>query len=74
MAVSTAVNTAADKKQISSKLLLFFACAVIVISLVAPEIVKLLATEEYFEAVYIMPPIIAGVYFISISTCNLRIY
>lgn len=54
-------------KQISSKLLLLFACAVIVISLVAPEIVMMLATKEYFEAVYIMPPIIAGVYFISIS-------
>ena len=54
-------------KQISAKLLLFFACAVIVISLIAPEMVMILATEEYFEAVYIVPPIIAGVYFISIS-------
>ena len=29
----------------------------------APEIVRILATEEYYEAIYIMPPIAAGVFF-----------
>lgn len=29
----------------------------------APEIVKILATEEYYEAIYLMPPIAAGVFF-----------
>lgn len=29
----------------------------------APEIVRILATQEYYEAIYIMPPIAAGVFF-----------
>lgn len=34
----------------------------VILTLVAPEIVKVLATEEYFEAIYLMPPIAAGIF------------
>lgn len=34
----------------------------IILTLAAPEIVKVLATEEYFEAIYLMPPIAAGIF------------
>ena len=41
-------------------------CAVLM--LFAPEIVKILATEEYYKAIYIMPPIAAGIFFTSLYT------
>ena len=34
----------------------------IILTLTAPEIVKVLATEEYLEAIYLMPPIAAGIF------------
>jgi len=34
----------------------------ICITLAAPEIVQILATKEYYEAVYLIPPISAGIY------------
>lgn len=42
----------------------------------APEIVRILATKEYYEAIYIMPPIAAGVFLTSVSNMysNLLIY
>ena len=42
----------------------------------APEIVRILATEEYFEAIYIMPPIAAGVFFTSYANLysNVAVY
>ena len=33
----------------------------------APEIVRILATEEYYKGIYIMPPIAGGIYFIAVS-------
>ena len=35
---------------------------VVLITYLAPEIVRILATEEYYEGIYIMPPIAAGVF------------
>ena len=45
-------------------------------TLFAPEIVKILATEEYYEAIYIMPPIAAGVFFTSFANLysNIAVY
>ena len=48
-----------------SILVLYGGCSV-GLSLIAPEIVRILATEEYFEAIYIMPPIAAGIFLTSI--------
>lgn len=33
------------------------------IALLAPEVVKILATDDFLEAVYIVPPVICGVFF-----------
>lgn len=47
-------------------LLFAFACVCLLLALVAPEIVRLLATEEYSAAINIMPPVVCGVFFSSV--------
>lgn len=63
-------------KMLASKILLFFAIITIIFTLIAPEIVQILATSEYYEAVYIIPPITSGIYFTSVSNMysNILIY
>ena len=60
-----------DKKDqiqnLSTGLLAAYALFAIAITFFAPEMVKILATKEYFEAVYIAPPIAAGVFLTSVS-------
>ncbi len=65
-----------DIKRISTQLLLAYGFGAVFITVIAPEIVRILATKEYFEAVYIMPPIAAGVFFTSVSNMysNMLIY
>ena len=46
-----------------SPLLAVFAVVCFALTLVAPEIVRILVSEEYYEAIYIMPPIACGVFF-----------
>ena len=62
-------NEESHKKlqKISSLLLGIYACVAILMTFLAPEIVKILATDEYYEAIYIMPPIAAGVFLTSVS-------
>lgn len=61
---------------ISTGLLLAFSCVALGMTIIAPEIVKILATEEYYEAIYIMPPIAAGVFLTAIANMysNVLIY
>lgn len=47
-------------------MLLVYGIACIVITLFAPEILRVLATAEYFEGIYMMPPIAAGIFFTSL--------
>lgn len=54
-------------RKISFTLITAYAFVAIFLVLVAPEIVRILATEEYYEAIYIMPPIAAGVFLTSVS-------
>ena len=44
--------------------------------MLAPEIVRILATEEYYEAIYLMPPIAAGIFLISLGNLysNILLY
>lgn len=35
-------------------------------AILSPEIVKILATDEYYEAIYMVPPVAAGIYFTSL--------
>ena len=63
-------------QSVSTSLMLVYGLVAFVLTLIAPEIVRILATEEYYEAIYIMPPIAAGIYFTSISNLysNILIY
>ncbi len=47
-------------------LLIFYAIFAILITLFAPEVVLILTTDEYANAVYVIPPIAAGIFFISV--------
>ncbi|MBQ7714352.1 MAG: oligosaccharide flippase family protein [Clostridia bacterium] len=62
------INSGNQKiKKISFSMLAFFSLVAVELVYLAPEIVRFIATEEYYEAIWIMPPIAAGVYFISVS-------
>ena len=54
-------------KRVSLQLMTFYAAVAVLMTFLAPEIVRILATEEYYEAIYIMPPIAAGVFFTSFA-------
>ena len=58
------------------RMLLVYAGACVFISLIAPEILMILATEEYFEGIYMMPPIAAGIFFTALYNIysNLLLY
>ena len=40
-----------------------FAVICLVIVLMAPEVIKLLGTDEYYQAVYVIPPVVGGMFF-----------
>lgn len=52
----------ADVKQISYIMIIIYGGACIILTAIAPEIVKLLTTDAYYEAVHIMPPVAAGIF------------
>ena len=54
-------------KRVSAQLMTFYAAVAVLMTFLAPEIVKILAPEEYYEAIYIMPPIAAGIFFTSFA-------
>lgn len=63
-------------KEISFGLLEVYAAIAVVLTFLAPEIVRIMATDEYYEAIYIMPPISAAIFFISVADLysNILIY
>lgn len=63
-------------KNTSYTLLVGYSLVAILAVLLAPEIIKVLATEEYYEAIYIMPPIAIGVYMTSVANMysNILLY
>lgn len=54
-------------KSISLSLLSAYSMIAVMITFLAPEIVRIIATEEYYDAIYIVPPIAAGIYLTSVS-------
>ena len=52
----------AISKATNPLLILFFTVCVIVI-LLAPEVVAIMATDEYMTAIYVIPPVVGGVFF-----------
>ena len=63
-------------REVSISLMCSYAIISVILAFFAPEIIKILATEEYYEAIYIMPPIAAGVFLTSVSNMysNILIY
>ncbi len=63
-------------REVSISLMGSYAIIAVILAFFAPEIIKILATEEYYEAIYIMPPIAAGVFLTSVSNMysNILIY
>lgn len=53
-------------EKISMKVILLFSGVSMMVTVIAPEIVHLLTTRDYYEAVYIIPAITAGVFMTSI--------
>lgn len=48
---------------------IFVAVCSVMFSAVAPEMMKILADEKYYEAVYVIPPVALGVFFSFMYTC-----
>lgn len=63
-------------RSLANGLLAIFSIIAFLMTAVAPEIVRILATKEYYEAIYIMPPIAAGVFLTSVTNLysNVLIY
>lgn len=57
-----------DLERLLKPIIVLFAVGCTLLSLFSPEIVKIIATEEYYSAIYLMPPISAGIFFTSIYT------
>lgn len=51
---------------IVERVLIIYSIVCIALTLIAPEILSILATDEYFDGIYMMPPIVAGIYFTSL--------
>ena len=53
-------------EQIVLKVLLLFSIVSVIITLVAPEILSVMTTREYYSAVHMIPAIAAGIYFTAV--------
>lgn len=49
--------------KITYPILMIFAISLVFIIMFAPEIIRIMATEEYMEAIYVVPPIVSAVFF-----------
>lgn len=49
--------------KVTLPLVSFFAVSCVLIILCAPEVVKLMAPNNYLDAIYVIPPIVGGVFF-----------
>ena len=63
-------------KNLSQLLLAVYAMVCVLITFLAPEVVKIMATDEYYSAIYIMPAISAAIFQNAISNmyANVLLY
>ena len=52
-----------DVKSVANPLIFVFACGCFGVILLAPEALMIMGTKEYSEAIYVIPPIVGGVFF-----------
>ena len=50
-------------QQVTTPIIAVFAVACLFVIMLAPEVVAIMATPEYTEAIYVIPPIVGGVFF-----------
>lgn len=67
-----AKNTKPIKKR-ANQIITFFAGISLLCMLFAPEIMYILASEEYLEGIYIIPSVTAGVFFTAVYALYMRI-
>ena len=60
-------------KSVTHSLLVVFAAAILMYILVAPEIVHLLFRDEYWEAIWCIPPVAASIFFMFLYTIFVNI-
>lgn len=53
-------------KKNTDKIVLLVACGCLFAVLITPEIIRIFATEEYYDAIWVMPPVCISVYFLFI--------
>ncbi len=51
-----------EVKKTSNVLIIIYSIASILITMISPEIIKFLTTDKYYEAIYMIPPVAAGIY------------
>lgn len=73
------IEDVSNRKNVSNAavlLLTMFSALTVFVSIIAPEITYILAPSEYVQYVRIVPPIVAGVYFIAVGNfySNLLVY
>ncbi len=55
-------------RKVSAALLLGFAATTVLLLLFAPEIIWLIASKKYLDAIFVMPPIAAGIFYVGVYT------
>lgn len=55
------------------EVILIFAGCAILITLFSPEIIRILGPQEYYEGVYIIPSVVAGVFFTAVFSLYMRV-
>lgn len=55
------------------EVIVLFAGCTVFITLFAPEIIRLLGPEEYYEGVYVIPSVAAGVFFTAVFSLYMRV-
>lgn len=66
-------NEKENVREVTGKTLLILAAACLFCTLFAPEIMSLLAPEEYSAGIYVIPPVTAGVFFTAMYSVYMRV-
>lgn len=48
---------------ITLPIITFFSLVCIIVIMLAPEVIRVIATKNYLEAIYVIPPVVGGVFF-----------
>lgn len=57
----------------AQSMMVVFALFALLITLFAPEIIRILGPEEYYEGIYIIPSVVSGVFFTAVFTLYMRV-